>query len=166
MTEKKAVTIPRAKFSLDVPDALRRELYRIFKREGWNSFGPVVMDATVENLEKWIQFVASLNDAMPIFDDAYRREQPMYDLSLAQKAVHRAVEEAHNSLKEFELSIQAWGENKIRAEARLALLAPALEMGRADLAKAEGAAKEAREVCEIVSSAIARYESYRLAQAQ
>jgi hypothetical protein len=166
MTEKNAVTSPRAKFSLEVPDALRRELYRIFKREGWNSFGPVVMDATVENLEKWIQFVTSLNDAMPIFDDAYRMEQPMYDLSLAQKAVHRAVEQALNSMKEFELSIQAWGENKIRAEARLALLAPALEMGRADLAKVEGAAKEAREVLDAVTAAVALYDSYRLSPAQ
>jgi hypothetical protein len=124
------------------------------------------MDATVENLEKWIQFVASLNDAMPIFDDAYRREQPMYDLSLAQKAVHRAVEQALDSMKEFELSIQAWEEHKIRAEARLALLAPALEMGRADLAKVEGAAKEAREVLDAVTAAVALYDSYRLSQAQ
>lgn len=166
MTDKKAITIPRARFSLDVPDALRHKLYRIFKSEEGTLFGPVVMDATVENLEKWIQFVASLSDAMPIFDDAYHKEGPMYDLSLAQKAVQHAAEEARGSLKEFEVSIQAWGEQKIRADARLELLAPALEIGRADLAKVEGEAKEAREVCEVVAAAVARYQSYRLAQAQ
>lgn len=164
MTEKDAIIIPRAKFSFEVPDALRRNLYKVFKKENAYNVGPVVMDATVENLEKWIQFVASLNDAMPVFDAVSCAEAPMYDLAQAQKVLSQGVECALHSLKEFELSIKAWDEHKVRAEARLALLRPALEKCRADAAKAEGAAKEAQEVCEVVAAAVARYESYRLAQ--
>lgn len=63
MTEKDAIIIPRAKFSFEVPDALRRNLYKVFKKENAYNVGPVVMDATVENLEKWIQFVASFEIA-------------------------------------------------------------------------------------------------------
>lgn len=84
MTKKEAIISPRAKFSFEVPDALRRNLYRIFKNENGYSFGPIVMDATVENLKKWIQFVASVNDAMPVFDAVSCAEAPMYDLAQAQ----------------------------------------------------------------------------------
>lgn len=164
MTKKEAIMIPRAKFSFEVPDALRRNLYKVFKKANAYNVGPVVMDATVENLEKWIQFVRSLNDATPVFDAASCAEAPMYDLAQAQKVLSQGVDCALQSLKEFELSMKAWDEHKVRAEARLALLRPALEKCRADAAKAEGAAKEAQEVCEVVAAAVARYESYRLAQ--